>query len=166
MESRTKIPRFKLRNEIMLLYEKRWGEVLGCTLIPGHAVFHQRERHLKYYQFQNLIIGFKKGGKAIFIYPHPTRAKLSRKVADFLRKAYDVGCLVGCANDAFDAYDIIADDEKEYKRKKRTYLFLDDKEVDDGTDEDDEDDKIRRSEAETTWPLAPGKTAGETGPTD
>jgi hypothetical protein len=119
-----RIGRFKLRNEIIRLIARAWGKKYGCVVIPGDAVFHREHSQLKFRRFSELIIGYNGDGKAIFIYPQPTRGLLNVKLAKFLKAAYDKGCHVGLAGDVYDAYDIIANDPVNYKRKPRTLYFI------------------------------------------
>lgn len=153
--------RFKLRNEIVRLITRAWGKKYGCVVLPGDAVFHREHSALKFRRFSELIIGFNGDGKAIFIYPQPTRALMSVKLAKFMKSAYDKGCHVGLAGDVYDAYDIIANDPVNYKRKPRTLYFLQR-----AMEEDNEDYGPQIREADPTdadWPRPAQEASGEAG---
>lgn len=96
--------------------------MLDATVTSGFRFFGKDRP--KYKGLSRLVIGVGKGGKAIAIYPYRQGSKNTPlAVCRLMRDWADRGALVGMAVDILDGWDICADDEKDYKRKRRTYYY-------------------------------------------
>lgn len=108
-----------LKNKIIRTIEK-WPQ-LGCFLISSPIKIKKNFAGKK--AEDELIFGCASDGRLVIIYPYKSRhAILDKKLCFLMQEMECRGAIVGCATNILDAWDIISDDEKEYKRKKRTYI--------------------------------------------
>ena len=135
-----KITRNSLKRKIIDNLEKH----LGCSLTATEYLSF-KERSYKVH-LDRLVFGTSKDGKAIWIYATKTRDRLPQQTAMFLYEQFKRGALVGCAHNFSDAWDIVWNDETQYKRKKRTWTFLKVlKEDDNGRDDSNPDQTPART---------------------
>lgn len=111
--------RIKLRNKIARTLNN-WQQ-LGCLVRvgPWGRETVRRERY-----FWRLVSGVAKDGRAILIYPLSVESEnIPFSVCSLLMEYEGRGAITGCAKNIGDAWCIVSDDEKEYKRPKRTWYY-------------------------------------------
>jgi len=110
-----------LRNKIVTALTN-WQQ-LGCVALKGDRFFVIRGER-KTPGMHLLVWGCAKDGRAIMIWPMARTRTMPLIVAELMGEYHSRGALVGCAKNIGDAFDVVADNPREYKRKLRTYQFL------------------------------------------
>lgn len=87
--------------------------------------FHTSKGPRDFRFFSRLIIGTKApNGRAVLVYPHIQYSKKTPTCILKIMMEYEAqGAIVGYACNIGDAWDIVFDNPKEYKRKVRTYDY-------------------------------------------
>lgn len=114
-----------LRNRIIRALNETWTH-LDCFVVTGDHFFGmgQKKKLIGHHLF---IMGVANDGRAIVLYPIRQENKSSGKVSlatqKFMLEYEKRGAIVGTCADISDAYDVVIDDEREYPRKKRTFVY-------------------------------------------
>jgi hypothetical protein len=103
-----------------------WKDYLNCIVFSGSHLYIKNDQLIGNRYLNRLVIGASFDGRAIIIYADPGASRwfVPRSVRNIMRGVHERGGIVGIAKDLGDAWDIIVDNPKEYKRKPRTYYFL------------------------------------------
>ncbi len=119
-----RLSRIRLRNAI-IRHLNAWGQLNTIVRCGDAFQFHVTKGRRETRFFSRLIIGTKgPGGRAVLIYPHIEDSKKTPTCIVKIMMEYEAqGAIVGYACNIGDAWDIVFDDPKEYKRKRRTYNY-------------------------------------------
>jgi hypothetical protein len=113
--------RIRLRNKIVFHLNK-WQQ-LGCLVRSGAGVSIIRRARSKTGLATRLVSGVARDGKAILIYPVMDRKdRVPGEICKVMAEYESRGAIVGTACDIGDAWDIVFNDESQYKRKQKSYL--------------------------------------------
>lgn len=119
--------RVRLRNKLVKTINN-WQQ-LGAIAWPGISPGHRssfRGGNDKTQGYWRMVGGTSKDGKTIMIYPIISRWEaMPLAVCQMMVELESRGALVGCAANIGDAWCIVSNDEKEYKRAKRTWYHHD-----------------------------------------
>lgn len=112
--------RISLRNKC-IHHLNNWQQ-LGCLVREYSASRHKVGKDRSRFTWR-LITGVAKDGRAILLYPIIRKQdKVPHSVCRMMSEYEGRGAIVGCVENIGDAWDVVQANEKEYKRKARTYL--------------------------------------------
>lgn len=113
--------RLRLRNKI-IKHLNGWQQ-LGCMAREFSTSPAVRGRDRNRFIWR-LVSGVAKDGRAILIYPiRDRREKVPKLICELMMQYEGRQAIVGCALHIGDAWDIVSDNEAEYKRKQQTYSY-------------------------------------------
>lgn len=97
---------------------KTWEHRLGVSNVRCEAPSGNKYR-------EQLIWAVKRGsGKTIMIYPvSATDKKIPIAIAEEMQRVADCGAIVGCCSSTGELWDVVIENEQDYPRKLRTFLY-------------------------------------------